>query len=823
MQSVYGQCCLFCLMLTLSAYPIQYHYSLHVSETFQLPQNKVWPIDIDNDSIDEIASIEQNRKLNICDFEGRILSSTLTPADSSSHIGIIPYAKSASFFLYWSKIFQDSIIYFVEKKRILPNQGTPGKIKNLYTFYRHSKDKVQQFQDESLTYISNFQNSKGEELSLFCFYSGWNTNGGIRGLVAFKLPTFDLVWEYHIGPVVAQCLIEDVDNDGADEIIIGTYSPGNGLKANNLSDDSTYVLCFEPDGSLKWSFLTGPLFTGCNISIMKQMDKYLLFVHRVRGDKNRGVKQDALWLLDPQTGHIQNSALVSYLTSVPNNHHPHFCSDINGDDIDEAVIGTNAGFVKIYDNTLVEIASSQNFGSPVCVRKVSDLDGDGAVEIIVSIRDKLLVLSRQLTVLSELNIFSKILYTVDILRTAQGNELLIGYSDGGKYFYNILELKRTRFALPQVSKKTSAVFIVMAAILSLGVLFFFLRQRKKYHELVEGVINSPLIRNQIIIVSEKGMIGRAGAAWQNLLGIGEDQDREVVLFDQKVFQSEQEQLTKLLTGRQKRIDFEINRDENVNTYRIEHLPLISTKGKILYLHESDEDLYVKHLKLWAPTAQRLAHSIKSPLTTVSLNLDDVKKTLQDSDRAHDKEAVANIQDIFDQIKRIEQMCNDFMHFAKFEKPQLAPTAINSVIIEWVNEWRPRKKSIELHFDLQENLPDALVDERYLYEACQHVFTNALESLNGNGHVTVSTQKAELYAKSGGAATFVQLSFHDTGCGIPPRYLENIKKPYFTTKANGSGLGLSVVGKNMDMMNGKFDITSVEGIGTTLLLFLPVAG
>jgi len=813
-------CCpafsVFPLVLMTLAHSSEYHYSLRELQSFQLPQNKVWLVDINNDGFDEIVTHEEGRKLNVSNMHGKIFFSTFMQADSLAHIGVIPGADNQSVNIYSSTTFQDSIvceatvgINFIKNKSHIIN-------KNLRTYYRQPQADVSHFQDQFMAYIATFHNAQGQNLALFHLYSGWDPKNGKRGLAAYYLPSFDLAWEYLIGPVVTQCIIRDIDNDDAEEIIIATYSPANGLSANNISDDSTYVLCFEPDGTLKWTFPTGPFYTGCNIDIMKQMDKDLFFVHRVRGDKNESIQQDVLWLLDPQTGRVIDETHVGYLTSVPYSFYPEFCGDIDGDDIEEAVIGTNAGFVKIYDNTLVEIASSQNFGSPVCVRKVSDLDGDGAVEIIVSIRDKLLVLSRQLTVLSELNIFSKILYTVDILRTAQGNELLIGYSDRGKYFYNILELKRTRFALPQVSKKTSAIFIVMAAILSLAALFFILRQRKKYHELVEGVINSPLIRNQIIIVSEKGMIGRAGAAWQNLLGIGEDQDREVVLFDQKVFQSEQEQLTKLLTGRQKRIDFEINRDENVNTYRIEHLPLISTKGKILYLHD-------KHLKLWAPTAQRLAHSIKSPLTTVSLNLDDVKKTLQDSDRAHDKEAVANIQDIFDQIKRIEQMCNDFMHFAKFEKPQLAPTAINSVIIEWVNEWRPRKKSIELHFDLQENLPDALVDERYLYEACQHVFINALESLNGNGHVMVSTQKVELYQESGGTTAFVQLSFHDTGCGIPPRYLENIKKPYFTTKANGSGLGLSVVGKNMDMMNGKFDITSVEGIGTTLLLFLPVAG
>ncbi len=658
---------------------------------------------------------------------------------------------------------------------------------------------------------------------MFQLYSGWGPKNGERGLAAYYLPSFDLAWEYLMGQVVTQCIIRDIDNDNADEIIIGTYSPDNGLSANNISDDSTYVLCFEPDGTLKWSFLTGPFFTGCNIDIMKQMDKDVLFVHRMRGDKNESVQQGALWLLDPQTGRIVDEAHVGYLTSVPNNFSPEFCCDVDGDDIDEAVIGTNAGFVKIYDNTLVEIASSQNFGSPVCVRKVADLDGDGAVEIIVSIRDKLLVLSRQLTVLSELNVFSKILYTVDILRTEQGNRLLIGYSDGEKYFYNILELHRSRFAIPQVSKKISAIFIIGAVILCCGALFFVFLQRKKYRDLVEHVINSPKIKNQIIIVSGRGMIGNAGAAWRSLLDLGDDQDADVPLLEQQIFRFKEEQLTKLLAGRQKRVDLEINKDEKVNTYRIEHLPLTSAKGKILYLQENDEDLYVKHLKLWAPTAQRLAHSIKSPLTTVSLNLDDVKKTLQNSDRAHDKEAVENIQDIFDQIKRIEQMCNDFMHFAKFEKPRLAPTAINSLIVEWVGEWRPRKKSIELHFDLQEDLPDALVDEDYLHEACQHVFTNALESLNGKGHITVSTQRVERYRKSGEAVTFVLLTFHDTGCGIPARYLENIKKPYFTTKANGSGLGLSVVGKNMDMMNGSYEIDTDEGMGTTLLLFLPVVG
>lgn len=119
------------------------------------------------------------------------------------------------------------------------------------------------------------------------------------------------------------------------------------------------------------------------------------------------------------------------------------------------------------------------------------------------------------------------------------------------------------------------------------------------------------------------------------------------------------------------------------------------------------------------------------------------------------------------------------------------------------------------------MPPAMIDPRQFEYAVRNVFYNALESIRDEGRILIATRSVQLFnnnADGAALSSFIELEIRDTGCGIPPEYLDRIKQPYFSfNKPDGTGLGLSIVQKIMDSHGGQFDVQSEVDMGTTVSL------
>ncbi len=148
------------LLFMTMAYSSEYHYTLRELQSFRLPRNKVWLVDINNDGIDEIVTHEEGRKLNVSNIRGKIFFSTFMQAYSMSHIGVIPGAGNQSVYIYSSTTFQDSIvcaatvsINFIKNERHIIN-------KNVRTYYRQPQANVGHFQDRFMAYVATFHDAQ---------------------------------------------------------------------------------------------------------------------------------------------------------------------------------------------------------------------------------------------------------------------------------------------------------------------------------------------------------------------------------------------------------------------------------------------------------------------------------------------------------------------------------------------------------------------------------------------------------------------------------------------------------------------------------------
>jgi hypothetical protein len=158
-------------------------------------------------------------------------------------------------------------------------------------------------------------------------------------------------------------------------------------------------------------------------------------------------------------------------------------------------------------------------------------------------------------------------------------------------------------------------------------------------------------------------------------------------------------------------------------------------------------------------------------------------------------------------------------FLRFVRPQdlrLAPVDVNAVLSDVARVARPEaaRVGVEIVLDPGRGLPRVMADSGLIAQASANLVTNAIQAMPGGGTLVVASRHAE--------PDGVEIRVADQGAGIAPENLEKIFRLYYTTKAGGSGIGLAMVYRIVQMHDGRVDVESTVGKGTTVMLTLPAA-
>ena len=120
--------------------------------------------------------------------------------------------------------------------------------------------------------------------------------------------------------------------------------------------------------------------------------------------------------------------------------------------------------------------------------------------------------------------------------------------------------------------------------------------------------------------------------------------------------------------------------------------------------------------------------------------------------------------------------------------------------------------IAIAIDVPASLPSVVVDRTLLSRALTNIIENALHAMPGTGMLAV---------KAAAGPLTIRLSVTDTGTGMDQEALRRIFEPYFSTKATGTGLGLTIAKRNVELNGGAIFVQSAPGIGTTVTIELPI--
>ena len=215
----------------------------------------------------------------------------------------------------------------------------------------------------------------------------------------------------------------------------------------------------------------------------------------------------------------------------------------------------------------------------------------------------------------------------------------------------------------------------------------------------------------------------------------------------------------------------------------------------------------------------IAHDFNNLLTVVLGNV-----TLAMVDERASAAAGEYLTEIERGAHRARELTQQLLTFAKGGNPLRSATALPPVVQAAVSA-AVRDEKIRPEFDFPAEVWPALVDQAQLTLAINHLVANAAQAMGGTGVVTVSLRNEEHEAdgKPGlSAGRYVKLTVADTGPGIPPEVLPRIFDPYFSTKKQGSGLGLATVYSIVRKHGGAIEAESEPGRGAAFHLWLPSA-
>ncbi|MDX9976021.1 MAG: ATP-binding protein, partial [FCB group bacterium] len=225
-------------------------------------------------------------------------------------------------------------------------------------------------------------------------------------------------------------------------------------------------------------------------------------------------------------------------------------------------------------------------------------------------------------------------------------------------------------------------------------------------------------------------------------------------------------------------------------------------------------------------AAGMAHEIKNPLVSIKTFTQLLLERYNDPDfRNTFSEVVPH------EVERIDSIVLRLLDFARPKAPRFAPHNLRRIIDDVLalvdNE--VRKSGITLEKRFSEDYLEVYGDEQQLHQVFLNLVLNALRAMRENeeGTLTIAAEYHRHHLRRRGVLPFqeaecVQVSVSDTGCGIAKENLDRIFTPFFTTKPDGSGLGLAVVHGIVSEHGGEIDVRSIQGQGTTFTVLLPLA-
>jgi len=239
---------------------------------------------------------------------------------------------------------------------------------------------------------------------------------------------------------------------------------------------------------------------------------------------------------------------------------------------------------------------------------------------------------------------------------------------------------------------------------------------------------------------------------------------------------------------------------------------------VVQLRESREEIErlhrtqmsrAEHFATLGEMATGLAHEIRNPLAGIAGVIEIIGRDLPASSPAREV-----VKDVRQEIARINHIVTDLLQTARPHPPKVRKSDLNITVEHAVMLGRQQAlaKGIEISLHKDPSLPEIEHDSDQIHQVLLNLLLNALQAIDRHGKVAVTLSRRD-------STAVVEVT--DNGRGIPAENLPNIFRPFYTTKGDGTGLGLSLARRIVEDHHGRINVTSTVGKGTTFAVLLPL--
>ena len=218
---------------------------------------------------------------------------------------------------------------------------------------------------------------------------------------------------------------------------------------------------------------------------------------------------------------------------------------------------------------------------------------------------------------------------------------------------------------------------------------------------------------------------------------------------------------------------------------------------------------------WQVIARKLAHEIRNPLTPIQLSLDRIKDKI-----SKDESSKKHLTIINNQIFEISKLVNNFSDFARMPKPILEKNNLLDIIKDAIDTYKINYENIKFELSTSSNEYEMRCDKSQINRALINIYKNSIESIEEKGDSKI--EKGKITTNLSNDNNNYLITIVDNGVGFKESGKFKQDDPYFTTKKNGSGLGLSIVSKIVHEHNGQiFYDNRSDTNGAFVTITLPI--